>query len=454
MNSDMSIYQIDDSNAAQPRVLLTDKTKFLRQYYKFVRPGAVRIEAASQQAAFDPLAFINADGSYVVVVKCTAGGEFSIGGLAAGTYGIKYTTAAEFDVDLPEQAIQSGQAVVAQIPQAGVLTVYGTPAPLDDQAPSAPTELIAGGVSASQVTLTWTASTDNTAVAGYKVYRDDVRIGFSSTTSFVDAQVEAGKSYVYEVSAYDTAGNESLRSTALVVMAVSTPNTESDLLGYWKFDESAGNVAIDASDYAHYGTIFKAVRVPGKSGRALDFGGFGNYVQIQSDPDPRQPGGGDDDGVDLPARGRPLARARQGRRRQAALCGGNTPDAQWQGSLQRHARLFRQCASTVMLNTWQHVAMVWSRTTNRTRLFHNGVEVRYDIQETGSGTPQEDGDYPFTIGARAPLGDVTFFDGLMDEVRLYNRALSAPGDRRHLRRGGGPAAAASGSRAMGSSHGL
>jgi hypothetical protein len=34
MNSDMSIYQIDDSNAAQPRVVLTDKTKFLRQYYK------------------------------------------------------------------------------------------------------------------------------------------------------------------------------------------------------------------------------------------------------------------------------------------------------------------------------------------------------------------------------------------------------------------------------------
>lgn len=399
MNSDMSIYQIDDSNAAQPRVLLTDKTKFLRQYYKFVRPGAVRIEAASQQATFDPLAFINADGSYVVVVKCSAGGEFSIGGLAAGTYGIKYTTTAEFDVDLPDQVIQSGQAVVAQIPQAGVLTVYGTPASLDDQAPSAPTELIASGVSASQVTLTWTASADNTAVAGYKVYRDDARIGFSSTSSFVDAQVEAGKSYVYEVSAYDTAGNESLRSTALVV-AVSTPNTESDLLGYWKFDESAGNVAIDASDYAHYGTLFKAVRVPGKSGRALDFGGFGNYVQIQSDPilDNLE-------AVTMTAWIYPRVDAHwhvldKGDGDKRLFAEGTRLSIDGRVRYSGTHAYSASASGTVMLNTWQHVALVWSRTTNRTRLYHNGLEVRYDIQETGSGAPQEDGDFPFTIGAR------------------------------------------------------
>jgi len=140
LNSAMSLYQIDTSNPAQPRVLLSDKTKFLRQYYKFVRPGAVRIEAASQLAAFDPLAFINTDGDYAVVVKCTAAGEFSLGGLPAGTYGLKYTTAGAFDVDLPDQTIHWGQAVAAAIPQAGVLTVYGktmrtTPSPSAPEAP-------------------------------------------------------------------------------------------------------------------------------------------------------------------------------------------------------------------------------------------------------------------------------------------------------------------------------
>jgi hypothetical protein len=36
----------------------------------------------------------------------------------------------------------------------------------------------------------------------------------------------------------------------------------------------------------------------------------------------------------------------------------------------------------------------------------------------------DDTTYPFTIGARGALGEVTFFDGLMDEVRLYEYALT------------------------------
>jgi len=36
----------------------------------------------------------------------------------------------------------------------------------------------------------------------------------------------------------------------------------------------------------------------------------------------------------------------------------------------------------------------------------------------------DDTTYPFTIGARDALGEVTFFDGLIDDVRLYGYALS------------------------------
>lgn len=138
LNSNMSLYMIDDSDSANPRILLNDATKFTRQYYRFVRPGAVRIKSVSQESMFDPLAFINKDGSYAVVVKCNAGGNFSIGGLAAGTYGVKYTTASQYNVDLPDQTIGAGQAVITGIPAAGVLTVYGKPALPDDQAPTVP----------------------------------------------------------------------------------------------------------------------------------------------------------------------------------------------------------------------------------------------------------------------------------------------------------------------------
>jgi len=141
LNSNMALYIIDDSDPANPRVLLNDATKFTRQYYRFVRPGAVRIKSVSQESMFDPLAFINKDGSYVVVVKCNAGGDFSIGGLAIGTYGVKYTTASQYNVDLPDQTIGAGQAVITGIPAAGVLTVYGKPALPDDQAPTIPAGL-------------------------------------------------------------------------------------------------------------------------------------------------------------------------------------------------------------------------------------------------------------------------------------------------------------------------
>lgn len=60
----------------------------------------------------------------------------------------------------------------------------------------------------------------------------------------------------------------------------------------------------------------------------------------------------------------------------------------------------------------------------RTRLYHNGSEVQYSFQDTGSGSVLDDTTYPFTIGARGALGEATFFNGLMGEVRLYRYALT------------------------------
>lgn len=117
-------YLINDSNPNNPVITMGSRTKFLRQYFKFVRSGAERIEAQSGNANFDPLAFINTNGKYVVVVKATSGGSFNIQGLPAGTYGIKYTTASEYDVDRPNATINAGQTLSTNIPAAGVITVY------------------------------------------------------------------------------------------------------------------------------------------------------------------------------------------------------------------------------------------------------------------------------------------------------------------------------------------
>ncbi|MCL4849900.1 MAG: hypothetical protein KJZ78_00780, partial [Bryobacteraceae bacterium] len=106
-------------------VSMGSRTKLLRQYFKFIRAGAVRVDAQTGNSKFDPVAFRNANGKFVVVVKATGSGSFGVTGLPAGTYGIKYTTDSVYDVDLADVSISSGGAVNTNIPGPGVLTVYG-----------------------------------------------------------------------------------------------------------------------------------------------------------------------------------------------------------------------------------------------------------------------------------------------------------------------------------------
>ncbi len=83
----------------------------------------------------------------------------------------------------------------------------------DTQAPSTPTNLQATAQSYSQINLTWTASTDNNSVSGYKIYRNGSQAGTSIATNYSDTGLSGSTAYTYRVSAYDSAGNESGQST-------------------------------------------------------------------------------------------------------------------------------------------------------------------------------------------------------------------------------------------------
>lgn len=94
----------------------------------------------------------------------------------------------------------------------------------DTQAPSVPTNLTASAVSSSQINLSWTASTDNAGVTGYKVYRDGVLISGNVTgTTFDDTGLNANTAYTYTVSAFDLAGNSSAQSASVSATTQSPP---------------------------------------------------------------------------------------------------------------------------------------------------------------------------------------------------------------------------------------
>src|SRR5207302_773289 len=95
----------------------------------------------------------------------------------------------------------------------------------DTQAPSTPANLAATVVSASQIDLTWTASTDNVGVTGYRVYRGGIQIATPITTSFTDTSVSASTTYSYTVAAYDAAGNVSAQSSPASATTPAPPDT-------------------------------------------------------------------------------------------------------------------------------------------------------------------------------------------------------------------------------------
>ena len=77
----------------------------------------------------------------------------------------------------------------------------------DTVSPSAPANFVATVVSSSQIDLSWTASTDNVAVSGYRVYRDGSQIATTSATTYSDTGLTAETTYGYKVLAYDAATN-------------------------------------------------------------------------------------------------------------------------------------------------------------------------------------------------------------------------------------------------------
>ncbi len=80
------------------------------------------------------------------------------------------------------------------------------------------------------------------------------------------------------------------------------------------------------------------------------------------------------------------------------------------------------------LNEWTHVVVSWDGTvnsTNNVRIYINGVESAYQISDMGLGGLESDAANNFTIGARSISGSERYFDGAIDEVRVYNRVLTA-----------------------------
>jgi chitodextrinase len=105
---------------------------------------------------------------------------------------------------------------VAAFDAAGNVSPQSTPLPVttmaDSSAPTRPSGLSSPTQTTTSIDLNWSPSSDDVAVAGYYIYRNDSQIGTSPSSSFSDTGLTPDTIYNYKVVAYDGAGNNSSQS--------------------------------------------------------------------------------------------------------------------------------------------------------------------------------------------------------------------------------------------------
>ena len=147
-----------------------------------------------------------------VLPGTVAGTTYADSGLAAGTYGYTVT------------AVDAAGNVSGASNSASVTVTSPPPPPADTSAPTVPANLTAV-LSGTTANLSWTASTDNTAVTGYRITRNGV-LHTTVLNTFYNGTGLAVGTYTYTVAAVDGAGNVSGSSNSASVTVPPPPLTD------------------------------------------------------------------------------------------------------------------------------------------------------------------------------------------------------------------------------------
>jgi fibronectin type 3 domain-containing protein len=176
-------------------------------------------------------------------------GTVTIASLPGGT--TSYTDSGLTSGTAYSYTVTASDAAGNKSPASNQVTATTQP---DSTPPSAPGTPVATGVTFSQVGLSWTASTDDVGVVGYRVVRNGSVIASVAGTTYTDASVFAGTGYSYQIVAYDAAGNTAASGTLSVITPITgtlfSDGFETGDLSQWTTNSG---MTIETA-YAHTGT--------------------------------------------------------------------------------------------------------------------------------------------------------------------------------------------------------
>ncbi|SDH64391.1 Por secretion system C-terminal sorting domain-containing protein [Flavobacterium omnivorum] len=118
----------------------------------------------------------------------------------------------------------------------------------DTQAPTAPANLVSTTKTTNSISLSWSGSTDNTAVTGYNVYMNSALKATVTGLSTTITGLTASTTYDFTVKAKDAAGNISVSSNTLNVTTTASGSTATDLLFSEYIEGSSNNKALEISN--------------------------------------------------------------------------------------------------------------------------------------------------------------------------------------------------------------
>jgi chitodextrinase len=293
----------------------------------------------------------------------------------------------------------------------------------DTEPPTVPGTLVATTVSGTQINVSWGPATDNVGVAGYRLERCEGtgctafnKLGTTiAGTSFSDTSLNTSTTYNYIVRAQDAAGNLGPYSN---VATATTASTNPQLVAAYSFDEGAGTTITDLSGHSNNGTVTNGVWVAtGKFGKAVSFNGINALVTIPDAPSLHL-----STSMSLEAWVNPsvanfgwkdvIYKGTDNYYLEGATPGGVPAAGMTLGT--SHPEIL----GTAQLppNTWTFLAATYDGSA--LRVFVNGTQV---ASQAASGTLVSSGN-PLQIGGDSIWGQ--FFQGLIDEVRVYSVALT------------------------------
>jgi len=209
--------------------------------------------------------------------------------------------------------------------------------------------------------------------------------------------------------------------------SIFSPETyaQDGLVGYWKFDEGSGSIAVDSSGHGNTGTLYNGpVWVDGIHGKALSFDGASTYVRIE-------------DSSSLDVTTQVTVEAWVYPRAYTSNVGHDAHIISRCNEMGGHvyvlasfangkvnydvnpSHTYHSSVATLPLYAWTHLAMTYDGAY--VRLYING---EFDSSYAKSSPIYTTSNW-LAIGCKRWSGGIyAHFNGIIDDVRIYNRALS------------------------------